>query len=98
MVILPKVREVLILLGKTVSWQRGRQEWGGDQEGEEADTGHGWLLSEAGTRGPVFILYTHLDSRDAGGVVNQLLDHISDVILVVSCYDLPMIRTSGQES
>ena len=78
MVILPKVREVLILLGKTVSWLRGRQEWRGDQEGEEADTGHGWLLSEAGTRGPVFILYTHLDSRDAGGVVIDLLKCLID--------------------
>ena len=25
----------------------------------------------------------HLDSRDAGSVVTQVLDHISDVILVV---------------
>ena len=31
----------------------------------------------------VFILNTHLDSRDAGSVVTQVFDHISDVILVV---------------
>ena len=83
MVILPKVREVLILLWRIVSWLRGRQEWCGDQEGEDVDTGHGCLLCEAGTRCPGFILAQHLDSRDAGSVVTQVFDHISDVILVV---------------
>ena len=48
-------------------------------------TDHDYLLSEAGTRQPgLYTLYTSsLDSRDAGSVVTYLLDHISDVILVV---------------